>query len=149
MIKTNIFISGHRNITRSEFDTHYTKLIDQYIEWAKNKSHLGDKRLTFYVGDCEGCDKMAVFYLLDKLCDNIKLVVCSLKEEFDGQTNYDYLEENDSLNRITTIKEFNSHEERDCYMTEQTEFDILWVREGEWASGTAQNFVRRNFHKTI
>ena len=83
------------------------------------------------------------------MCDNIKLVVCSLKEEFDGQTNYDYLEENDSLNRITTIKEFNSHEERDCYMTEQTEFDILWVREGEWTSGTAQNFVRRNFHKTI
>jgi hypothetical protein len=34
-------------------------------------------------------------------------------------------------------------------MTENTSYDILWVREGEWASGTAQNFVRRHFHSKL
>lgn len=144
MINTNVFISGHRNITESEFNTHYTKLIDQYIEWAKTKSHLGDKQLTFYVGDCEGCDKMAIYYLVGKLCRNIKLVICSLKKSFIGQINYSLCQNEN----ITVIKEFTTHEERDAYMTKNTTCDIMWIRPNEWTSGTAQNFVRRHWSKS-
>ena len=143
MINTNVFISGHRNITESEFKTHYTKLIDQYIEWAKTESHLGDKHLTFYVGDCEGCDKMAIYYLVGKLCRNIKLVICSLKKPFNGQINYSLCQNEN----ITVIKEFTTHDERDAYMTKNTIYDNMWVRPGEWTSGTAQNFVRRHWLK--
>lgn len=142
LIKANIFISGHRDLTREEFKTYYCHVIDAYINWINIESNLGKKQVTFYVGDCEGCDRFAIEYLVGKLNRNIKLVICSLKEKFDGQINYD-LCINDN---ISVIKEFNTHEERDCYMTEQTEYDVLWVREGKWSSGTAQNYVRRTWH---
>jgi hypothetical protein len=32
-------------------------------------------------------------------------------------------------------------------MTNNTMFDILWIRPNEWTSGTAQNFVRRHWLK--
>jgi hypothetical protein len=69
------------------------------------------------------------------------LVICSLKEPFEGQIDYN-LCYNDN---ITVIKEFDTHEDRDTYMTVNTNYDILWIRQNEWASGTAQNFVRRNW----
>lgn len=143
MIHTKVFISGHRNITEYEFNTHYTKLIDEYIDWVNAISPLGDKCLTFYVGDCEGCDKMTIYYLISKLCHNIKLVICSLKRPFVGQIDYS-LCQNDN---ITVIKKFITHEERDSYMTSNTTCDIMWIRPGQWTSGTAQNFVRRHWGK--
>lgn len=143
ILHRKVFISGHRNISTKEFDEHYKSKIDHFILWAKwSESYLdGPKMLTFYIGDCEGCDKMAIYYIISKLCHNIKLVICSLKESFEGQIDYT-LCANDN---ITVIKDFNTHEERDTYMTVNTNYDILWIRQNEWSSGTAQNFVRRNW----
>ena len=145
MIHTKIFISGHRNITEEEFKTNYIYLIQSYMNWAASSSPLGYKHLTFYIGDCIGCDTIALDYIVNYIneynTDNVDVKLCMLKESFDGQNtnipNNKYVE---------IIKEFTTHEERDTYMTENTMYDVLWVREGEWDSGTAQNFVRRKFH---
>lgn len=143
ILHRKVFIGGHRNISKEEFENHYKSKIDHFILWIKHSdSYLNSsKKLTFYIGDCEGCDKMAINYIISKLCHNIKLVICSLKEPFEGQINYT-LCVNDN---ITVIKDFNTHEERDTYMTVNTNYDILWIRQNEWTSGTAQNFVRRNW----
>lgn len=140
-INYKVFVSGHRDLTKEEFNSIYIPAINKYIDWLKeDHSHIFDsKKLTFYVGDCEGCDKMTIYYLCGKLNRNIKLVICSLKEKFEGQINYD-LCINDN---ISVIKEFNTHEERDAYMTKNTDIDLLYIRPNKWDSGTAQNFVRR------
>lgn len=138
-----VFISGHRNISEEEFETHYKSKIDHFIHWINHSdSYLNSpKKLTFYIGDCDGCDKMAINYIISKLSRNIKLVICSLKEPFEGQIDYSLC----SNDNITVIKEFDTHEDRDTYMTVNTNYDILWIRQNEWGSGTAQNFVRRNW----
>lgn len=148
MIHTKIFISGHRNITEEEFNTNYIHLIHTYLKWAITSSPLGYKHLTFYIGDCIGCDTMAINYIINYInknnLDNVDIKLCMLTESFEGQNNTTY-----DNKFIEVVKQFNTHEERDCYMTENTSYDILWVREGEWASGTAQNFVRRHFHSKL
>lgn len=141
-ITANVFISGHRSLTQEEFNKYYCHVIDSYIKWIDIDSDLAQKQVIFYVGDCEGCDKMAIYYLISKLCRNVKLVICSLKYPFDGQIDYSLVQNEN----ITVIKEFSTHEERDTYMTEHTDYDVLWIREGEWSSGTAQNYVRRTWH---
>ena len=145
MIHNKIFISGHRNITEEEFRTNYIHQINTYLNWASTSSLLDYKHLTFYIGDCIGCDTMAINYItnyiIENHLDNVDIKLCMLTETFDGQNTTIY-----NNNFIDIVKQFNTHEERDCYMTENTTNDILWVREGKWASGTAQNFVRRHFH---
>jgi hypothetical protein len=147
MIDTHVFISVHRNITPKEFNYNYIDKIQSFFNWVSKESSVAEKHLTFYIGDCNGCDKLAsdfiVNYIITENVKNISVVLCRMVYPFDGQnkllqTNYDF---------IKILTQFKTHEERDCFMTENTEYDILWVREGEWDSGTAQNFVRRHFHK--
>lgn len=147
MINTRVFISGHRNITPQEFNYNYIDRIQSFFNWASKESSVAEKHLTFYIGDCNGCDKLAfdfiVNYIITENVKNISIVLCRMVNPFDGQnkllqTNYDF---------IKILTQFKTHEERDCFLTENTEYDILWVREGDWDSGTAQNFVRRHFHK--
>ena len=52
------FISGHRDITQKEFDTHYKPVIDNVIKH--------DDKKTFLIGDYEGVDIMAQKYLVSK-----------------------------------------------------------------------------------
>lgn len=145
MIECSVFISGHRNITQEEFTKYYTEEIDSFLRWVDKESSLGSKSLTFYIGDCIGCDSMAINYIADYITkhntSNINIKLCMLCDTFSGQNNTIY-----NNKYIKIIKKFNTHEERDCYMTENTTYDILWVREGCWDSGTAQNYVRRKFH---
>lgn len=144
MANVNVFISGHRNLTENEFNKYYINKISEYIKWCTvDELFTQPKVVTFYVGDCNGCDSMAIRYLLPCLNKRVKLVICSLKDTFDGQIDYTHI----NNENVTLLKEFNTHEERDMYMTNNTKFDILWVRPNEWTSGTAQNFVRRHWLK--
>lgn len=144
MANVNVFISGHRNLTENEFNKYYINKISEYIKWCTvDELFTQPKVVTFYVGDCNGCDSMAIRHLLPCLNKRVKLVICSLKDTFDGQIDYTHIHNEN----VTLLKEFNTHEERDMYMTNNTMFDILWIRPNEWTSGTAQNFVRRHWLK--
>ena len=135
------FLSGHRDITQDEFNKHYNK-IDLYL-----RERLTDDELikyTFYIGDCFGFDLMAFKHIYNNYINNkaLKQIVICIMDNNECSSNYDY----PTHEKIKIIRGFKSHEERDCYMTENSKYDILWVRDGKWDSGTAQNFVRRKFH---
>ena len=53
------FISGHRDLTQEEFDTHYALLIDEIMR--------NDVFTEFVVGDWEGCDTMVINFLLEQV----------------------------------------------------------------------------------
>ena len=55
------FISGHRDITRAEFEYWYVPIIKNAVEH--------DKHARFVLGECEGVDSMALEYL-DELAFN-------------------------------------------------------------------------------
>ena len=138
--KTSIFVSGHRDLTEKEFNFYYLRYLQQSIPTVSGIP------VHFYVGDCKGCDEMvinAIYNLIIKGA-NIYLTICKLKNSFPDQIKKFPVHPN-----IEVIDKFNSHEDRDTYMTEYTDIDILWVREGKWDSGTAQNYVRRKFHDPI
>lgn len=141
--KYNVFISGHRDITNEEFDKYYIKQIQGYVNWLKtdHSNFFNDKSLIFYVGDCDGCDCIAINYIINEILpldNNIKLVICTCDFNFDGKQTYNFNNSN-----ISIIGGFKSHEERDSYMTKSTDADLLWIRQGKWDSGTAQNYVKR------
>ncbi len=46
--------------------------------------------------------------------------------------------------RIANRSGFRSDEERDSAMTTDSDFDIAFVKDNRWDSGTAQNIKRRN-----
>lgn len=142
-INYKLFISGHRDLTQDEFNDIYIPPILKYIEWLnEDHSHIFDKKsLTFYIGDCSGCDEMAIQYITDNILpkyDNIYLIICCCSFEFEGKKEYKFDNKN-----ISIINSFDSHEERDTYMTLNTDADLLYIRPGKWDSGTAQNFVKR------
>lgn len=45
---------------------------------------------------------------------------------------------------VSTISGFKSDEERDSAMTRDSDFDIAFVKDDRWDSGTAQNIKRRH-----
>ena len=142
-INYKIFISGHRDLSKDEFNSIYVCLINQYIDWLNiDQSNLfTSKKLTFYVGDCDGCDSMAIEYIVNNVLPNnpdTYLTICTCDFDFEGKQSYNF----DNSN-INIINGFKSHEERDTYMTRETQVDLLYIRAGKWDSGTAQNFVKR------
>ena len=122
------FVSGHRDLTREEFDKHYIPQIIKVI------TH--DITASFVVGDWEGCDSMFLRYMIDnryindihlycvresKLCNNLEL----------GE---DYA--------IRLVSKRN-YDECDISMTRDSDFDIAWIRPGREDSHTAKNIKRR------
>ena len=118
------FVSGHRDITEEEFDTHYKKAIDNAIKKYP--------RCRFVVGDYYGVDIMAQDYLVEK-------------GKADDVTVYHMFEKPQSHNNV--IKKlkggFKTDEERDSAMTDASDYDIAFVLRDKWNSGTAQNIQRR------
>jgi len=121
-----VFISGHRNATKEEFDEHYK---DQIYE-AVLEGH------SFVVGDCDGIDKMAQRYLavLDLDYDlPSKVTVYHI-----GHRPMNFRSMNFNLKG-----KYLSDVDRDFAMTLFSDVDLAWVREGSERSGTAQNLFRR------
>ena len=122
---TVYFISGHRNITKKEFQEHYSSLIDTIISLNEK---IG-RDIRFVVGDYVGVDIMAQKHL-----NNIG---------FKDVTVYHMFKKPMNSVGFPTIGGFKTDEERDSAMTMISDYDIAWVREGMSKSGTQQNIDRR------
>ena len=121
-----VFISGHRNITEEEFETHYAPAIEMEIE--------NNPYTLFVIGDYYGCDIMAQNYLIDVLnYDPQKITVYHMKES----------PRNINPKITNTVGGFQTDEERDSAMTNNSYKDIAFVRNHTELSGTAQNILRR------
>ena len=115
----NIFISGHRDLAQEEFEQYYVPLINQGMY----------NDVKFYISNFGNCEFMAHEYF--EKCKYYNVVVCLLQSS-----------PNIVNNHFTVINSFLDNEERDVYMTEQTDRDIAWVRKTE-LSRTASNILRR------
>ena len=113
------FISGHRNISESEFTEHYAVNLDYAI--ANNSD--------FVVGDYYGVDYMAQKYLKGKV-DDSKVTVYHM---MDAPRNF--------VKGFNTKGGYLMDEDRDAAMTNESHADIAWSRTKE--SGTARNLRRR------
>lgn len=120
------FISGHRDISETEFEI-YKKKIEEILE--KNPDAL------FVIGDYHGVDIMAQNFLLDDL--EIEPSRITVYHMSDSPRNI-----NPKITNI--IGGFNDDEERDAAMTSVSAYDIAFVRNHTILSGTAQNILRRN-----
>jgi hypothetical protein len=117
------FISGHRNVTREEFNIHYAeKIVDAIMENA-----------SFVVGDCPGVDMMAQEWLKRCLVDRVTVY---------------HMLESPRCNAGFPLKGgFKSDVERDYTMTLDSDDDIAWVRPGCERSGTGNNLDRRKMQR--
>lgn len=136
------FVSGHVNITPEEFALHYTPKLEEALA-------RGDE---FVVGSAEGADKMALIWLA-------KAGVAHKTTVYGYEKN-----PNTMSDRIrgcirlgfNTRQGFESYTKRDAKMTEDSDYDIAWVRPPEECkkllgeaynpdrvSGTERNLIRR------
>lgn len=118
------FVSGHREITQSEFDSNYGDAI---------RKAVSDPQAEFVVGDYWGVDIMAQNLLVDLgVADRV-----TVYHMFESPRNY-----NAAIAK--TKGGYTTDEERDSAMTAASDIDIAFVRHGKWGSGTAQNIKRRH-----
>ncbi len=118
--KMTCFISGHRDVTKEEFNKHYKHLINDAIT----------NGYTVVVGDYEGLDLMAQEYLMS--CNYINVYVYHM---FKSPRNH--------VEGFPTVGGYDSDIHRDWNMTLNSDYDIAWVRDGKETSGTAQNIHHR------
>jgi hypothetical protein len=126
-ISNTYFISGHRDITETEFEINYASKLDAII--------TNNPEARFVVGDYQGVDIMAQNYLLDVL--NIDPSRITVYHMFDKPRNV-----NPKVTNL--IGGFLNDEERDSEMTRASVEDIAVVRDYNKLSGTAINILRRN-----
>ena len=122
------FVSGHRDITKEEFEKYYIM--------ALRTAYYEDDKPEFVVGDYEGVDKMAMDYIAENL-------MCPL-------TIYHMLDKPRHTPSVTDRIPICYHggyktdEERDSAMTRASDIDIAFVKKDRWDGGTAQNIKRRH-----
>lgn len=119
------FISGHRDISKEEFNQLYVPAINEALR---------DQDVKFVVGDYEGVDIMAQEYL-SKVAD-LKHSQVTVYHMFSLPRNF-------YSPKFNTKGGYKTDEERDAAMTRESDRDIAFVRRGKRNSGTAQNIVRR------
>lgn len=122
-IKVIAFISGHLDLTVSEF-------YKNYREWINRAIIMED---SFVVGDAIGTDWIAQTYLI--ACMGIDSNRLKLYHMLESPRCY--------YSGVELIGGFKSDRERDEAMTAQSDYDIAWVRPGRENSGTAKNLARR------
>lgn len=126
------FISGHRDLSYEDFELYYKPVIDNVI--------TNDKEPIFMVGDCGGVDKFAMDYIF-----KYYIVPIIIYHMFDTPRNIpEGLGESPELEGVFFHGGFTSDEERDSTMTKISDFDIAFVKDNRWRSGTAQNIKRRH-----
>lgn len=119
---TIYFVSGHRNITKDEFEKHYVPQLDEAVK-------LGDAK--FIVGDCMGVDFMAQRYL-DRLEQDVTVYhMCETPRFF--------------VSGLKSKGGYTSDFDRDFEMTKNSDVDLTWIR--HMRSGTQQNIERRKWMK--
>ena len=119
------FVSGHRDITESEFEVYKQTLYNVAVYNEKS---------CFIIADYHGADIMAQNYLMDVL-----------EISPDRVTIYHMGDTPMNINsKITKTKGgFSNDRERDAALTKDSAFDIAFVRDNKEISGTAENILRR------
>jgi hypothetical protein len=126
------FISGHRNLSYKDFELYYKPVIDNVV--------INDKEAEFVVGDYDGVDKFAMDYIYEEYC-----VPLTIYYMFDTPRNTPRVLSGDPNSVGVYFRGgFTSDEERDSAMTKISDFDIAFVKNNRWDSGTAQNIERRH-----
>ena len=127
------FISGHRDLTQEEFDKYYVPKITRVMD--------EDPFADFVIGDWEGCDKMALEYILSQESYGYISIYCvgqcRIKPFGYDATNFER----------TFINFYTSYDDCDATMTQDSDFDIAWIRPGREDSHTAMNIKRRYYGK--
>lgn len=127
------FISGHRDLTQFEFDKYYIPKISKVLD--------DDPNADFVIGDWEGCDKMALEFLLSQPIYNFITVYyvdyVHIKPFGADITNFENV----------YVKRRNNYNECDASMTHDSDFDIAWIRPGKENSHTSKNIDRRYYGK--
>lgn len=117
------FVSGHRDLTKKEFEEHYVPLIQKVM--------TEDSLAEFVVGDWEGCDEMFLTFIRCTSPKTWITIYCC----------------NDSriktYGSIYIYNQFSTYDQCDISMTEDSDFDIAWIRPGREDSHTAKNIKRR------
>ncbi len=127
------FISGHRDLSYEDFEKYYIPVIESIVS--------RDPDAAFVVGDCDGVDKFAMDYIYSEY--DYPLTVYHM---FNSPRNtpegiaIETAKEDD----VYFVGGFTSDEERDSAMTKASDFDIAFVKDNRWNSGTAQNIKRRH-----
>ena len=122
-----IFISGHTDLSFDLFKQYYIPKINKYLQ-QNNK---------FIIGDALGADKFAQEYL-SQFNENVTI--------------YDKGDQNNKfIKKFNHINRFKSFSERDCFMTNNSDIDITFLRNDEYAmaSWTSINLIRRKYGDKI
>lgn len=120
------FVSGHRNITESQFEV-YKETFCRILEEKPNA--------IFLIADYEGADIMSQNFLLDELnIDPSRIFIYHMHDK------PKYV----NTKVINLIGGFGTDEERDCAMTYNSSTDVAFVADHTQMSGTAQNILRRH-----
>ena len=130
------FVSGHLNLTKDEFNTHY---VDKLLGAVKNN-------YTILTSDSKGADAMTQQFLFDLGYKNVFIYHMFDKPRI-------------NIGDFPTVGGAKSDEERDSNMTRDSNVDIAWVRSEEETkrllllegkkykpgriSGTEKNILRR------
>ena len=123
------FISGHRDLTPEEFSKHYAL----WIRYVMNEDPYAD----FVIGDCEGCDTMALEYILSQPDYGYISLYCV------GSPNIRPFGEHPENFERVFVYPCKSYDDCDSTMTLVSDFDIAWVRAGKEDSYTVKNIKRR------
>lgn len=113
------FVSGHLDLTADEFNSFYKDKLDRALSDG----------CSFIIGDARGADTLSQEYLSDKTTN------VTIYHMFEKPRN--------NVGKFRTIGGFKSDMERDRQMTQDSDIDIAFVREGREKSGTAKNIARR------
>ena len=114
------FVSGHLDLTETEFAEHYEpKIVEAIASGA-----------AFVVGDARGCDALTQALLSRLGCPHVRV--------------FHMLEApRHNVGRFELVGGFKNDRERDEAMTAASDSDVAWVRSGRETSGTAKNLARR------
>lgn len=128
------FVSGHRDLSYEDFEKYYIPKIKEVIEM--------DPRAEFVVGDCEGVDKFAMDYIYKNCFAPLAVyhIFDTPRNVPEGVNFYG----DSSVEGVYFNGGYESDIERDTAMTKASDFDIAFVNDNRWDSGTAQNIKRRH-----
>lgn len=131
------FISGHRDLSYEEFEKYYVPKIEEVIK--------SDPFAEFLVGDCDGVDKYAMDYLYSQTSKEFAIYhMFDTPRNLPSNYTFSGSIKEIMIGRVAVIGHFKTDEERDSAMTRNSDFDIAFVKDGRWNSGTAQNIKRRH-----
>lgn len=116
------FVSGHRDLTHSEFNRVYLPVLDEIL--------CSDQNAFFMVGVCEGVDTFAIEYLIEQHA-RLTIVGPSVKEK--------YAKYHNKATLISTL----TYEHADSYMTAQSDKTVAFIKPGREQGHTARNILRR------